>query len=69
VFGWIVAIHQVGAGVGALAAGTIRTMLTTYTPAWIAAGTLCLVTACFVLFIGRGVVVPARAGSGASPVA
>jgi MFS family permease len=69
VFGWIVAVHQVGAGVGALAAGTIRTMLTTYTPAWISAGTLCLVTACFVLFIGRGAVLPAdaaREGTGAS---
>jgi predicted MFS family arabinose efflux permease len=38
VFGWIVAGHQVGAGAGALAAGTIRTVVTTYTPAWISAG-------------------------------
>jgi predicted MFS family arabinose efflux permease len=66
VFGWIVAVHQVGAGVGAFAAGAIRTTLTTYTPAWISAGTLCLLTACLVLFIGRGAVLPARAGSGAS---
>jgi len=56
VFGWIVAVHQVGAGLGALGAGTIRTMMTTYTPAWISAGSLCLLTAGLVLFIGRGVV-------------
>ena len=53
VFGWIVAAHQVGAGVGALGAGTIRTLMTTYTPAWISAGMLCILTACLVLFIGR----------------
>lgn len=61
VFGWIVAFHQVGAGVGALGAGTIRTMLTTYTPAWIAAGSLCIITAALVLFIGRGL--PRSAGT------
>jgi len=51
-FGWIVAGHQVGAGFGALAAGTIRTVLSTYTWAWLSAGTLCLGTALLVLFIG-----------------
>jgi predicted MFS family arabinose efflux permease len=61
VFGWIVAGHQVGAGVGALSAGLIRTRMTTYTTAWISAGTLCLGTALLVLFIGRGIALPWRA--------
>jgi predicted MFS family arabinose efflux permease len=52
-FGWIVAAHQIGAGVGALGAGVIRTTLTTYTPAWVAAGTICLLAALVVLRIGR----------------
>jgi predicted MFS family arabinose efflux permease len=52
-FGWIVAAHQIGAGVGALGAGMIRTTLTTYTPAWVAAGTICLLAALVVLRIGR----------------
>ena len=52
-FGWIVASHQIGAGVGALGAGVIRSSLTTYTPAWVAAGAICLVAAVVVLRIGR----------------
>jgi predicted MFS family arabinose efflux permease len=53
-FGWIVASHQIGAGVGALGAGVIRSTLTTYTPAWIAAGAICMLAAVAVLRIGRG---------------
>jgi len=52
-FGWIVAAHQVGAGVGALGAGVIRSEMTTYTPAWVIAGVICLVAAAAVLWIGR----------------
>jgi predicted MFS family arabinose efflux permease len=52
-FGWIVASHQIGAGVGALGAGVIRSSLTTYTPAWITAGAICLLAALVVLRIGR----------------
>ena len=52
-FGWIVASHQIGAGIGALGAGVIRSTLTTYTPAWITAGVICLVAAAAVLRIGR----------------
>jgi predicted MFS family arabinose efflux permease len=52
-FGWIVASHQIGAGFGALGAGIIRSSLTTYTPAWVAAGSICLVAAVIVLRIGR----------------
>jgi len=53
-FGWIVTAHQIGAGVGALGAGVIRSTLTTYTPAWVAAGVICLAAAWVVLGIGRG---------------
>ena len=52
-FGWIVTAHQIGAGVGALGAGVIRSTLTTYTPAWVAAGAICLAAAWVVLGIGR----------------
>ncbi|RKH35940.1 MFS transporter [Corallococcus praedator] len=56
-FGWVVAAHQIGAGLGALGAGVIRTSLETYTPAWVVAGVICLGAALVVLRIGRG---PAR---------
>ncbi|AKU99590.1 putative membrane transport protein [Labilithrix luteola] len=64
VFGWIVAGHQIGAGFGALSAGTLRTMFDTYTLAWLSAGGLCVATAVMVLFIGRGsaALAPSRAG-------
>ena len=54
-FGWIVASHQIGAGIGALGAGVIRSSLTTYTPAWVVAGAICLLAALVVLRIGRRV--------------
>jgi predicted MFS family arabinose efflux permease len=54
-FGWIVASHQIGAGFGALGAGIIRSSMSTYTPAWIVAGSICLVAAVIVLRIGRRV--------------
>jgi predicted MFS family arabinose efflux permease len=53
VFGWIFTAHQLGAGVGALAAGIIRTEVDTYTPAWLGAGAICLAAAVVVLRIGR----------------
>ena len=54
VFGWIVAAHQVGAGIGALGAGVVRTRLETYTPAWVTAGLICIAASMLVLRIGRG---------------
>jgi len=66
-FGWIVASHQVGAGVGALGAGVIRSSLTTYTPAWVAAGAICLMAAVIVLRIGRGRARTTSAGTVAHP--
>jgi predicted MFS family arabinose efflux permease len=52
-FGWIVASHQIGAALGALGAGAVRTAFATYTSAWVAAGALCLVAAVLVTRIGR----------------
>lgn len=52
-FGWIVAAHQVGAGVGALGAGVVRTAVETYTPAWVVAGIICISASLLVLRIGR----------------
>lgn len=42
VFGWIFAAHQLGAATAAWGAGLSRTELSTYVPAFIAAGALCL---------------------------
>ena len=54
VFGWIFAARQVGASFGALAAGVVRTEASTYTPAWLGAGIICLIATAVVLRIGRG---------------
>lgn len=43
VFGWVFASHQVGAAIAATAAGLTRDHLGTYSPAWYAAGGLCLI--------------------------
>jgi MFS family permease len=47
VFGWIFAVHHLGAGLTAFSAGVTRDALGTYLPALLAAGALCLAaTAC-----------------------
>ena len=53
VFGWVVAAHQVGAGVAALGAGLIRTVLGDYQIAFLISGALCLVAALLSLGLGR----------------
>jgi MFS family permease len=53
VFGWIVALHQVGASVAALGAGWMRTILGTYDQAFIASGCFCLLASALVLAIAR----------------
>jgi sugar phosphate permease len=45
VFGWVFAGHQLGAAAAALGAGLSRTELTTYLPAFMTAGALCIVAA------------------------
>ena len=52
-YGWIAAAHQMGAACAAFVAGTIRTDLGDYLPAFILAGVLCLCASVMVLFIGR----------------
>ncbi len=53
VFGWVMAAHQVGAGIAALAAGIVRTEMGEYRMAFVSAGSLCLVAALLALAIGR----------------
>ena len=57
-FGWIFTAHQIGAGVGALGAGVVRTEVESYTPAWLGAGIICLAATVIVLRIGRRTVAP-----------
>src|SRR5215207_3669033 len=45
VFGWVLASHQIGAGVVALSAGLICDNLGSYDTAWYAAGGLCILAA------------------------
>ena len=61
VFGWIVVGHQLGAASAAFGAGLIRQDSGSYGPAFVASGFLALVAAGVVLF--------AKAGRGAAPMA
>ncbi|RXZ38538.1 MFS transporter [Oxalobacteraceae bacterium CAVE-383] len=63
VFGWIFAAHQLGAAVAAYGAGSIRTVLLTYTPALYIAGGLCLVAG----LIAMGIKRPRPLGAAAAP--
>lgn len=45
VFGWVLAAHQIGAGVMAFAGGTVRDLLGSYDLVWPATGVLCLLAA------------------------
>ncbi|HEX4411779.1 MAG TPA: MFS transporter [Xanthobacteraceae bacterium] len=53
VFGWIFAGHQIGAASAALTAGLIRTVYSTYLPAFFIAGALCLVAALLVMTVRK----------------
>ena len=53
VFGWIAAAHQVGAGVVAFTAGSLRTAFSSYTPAFTISGFLCIAAA-FAILAFRG---------------
>ncbi len=52
-FGWIIASHQIGAALAAWGAGLIRTNEGAYDHAFLISGSLCVLTAAGVLFIGR----------------
>ena len=53
VFGWVFAGHQLGAASIAFTAGYIRTHYASYLPAFLIAGTLCLVAALIALLVVR----------------
>lgn len=57
-FGWIAAMHQLGAASAAWLAGLVRVGTGSYLTAFMAAGALCLVASVLVTFIGKR-----RAGS------
>jgi len=65
VFGWVLASHQIGAGLVALSAGLIRDNLGSYDTAWYAAGGLCILAAGMSYLIQRR---PSQAISFASAV-
>jgi len=60
-FGWISASHQLGAGITAFVAGTVRSAIGSYDDAFITSGLLCLVAAGLILSIARTLAIPARA--------
>jgi predicted MFS family arabinose efflux permease len=66
VFGWIFAGHQIGAATAAFGAGLVRTVYSTYLPAFFVAGALCLIAAGLILTVRKpsakviGVAAPAR---------
>ena len=53
VFGWIFAGHQLGAATAAYGAGLTRTELSTYLPAFFAAGIACMVASLLALSLGK----------------
>ena len=64
IFGWVFAAHQLGAATAALLAGVSRDVLSSYLPAFYAAGVMCLVAAVAVLFARvRPVAAPVLAGA------
>jgi len=54
IFGWLLAGHQLGAGLTAFEAGALRGLLGSYLVPVMISGTLCVITALLVLRIGRG---------------
>ncbi|TJZ52056.1 MFS transporter [Streptomyces piniterrae] len=63
VFGWVLAAHQVGAGLIAFAGGLARDTFGTYDPVWYTSGALCALAALMALVIRRR----GAAGSPAAP--
>ena len=60
VFGWMLASHQVGAGIMAFATGASRDALATYLPAFFNAGLVCIPAAFSLALLrkGAGPIVP-----------
>jgi MFS family permease len=53
IFGWLLAIHQVGGAIAAFGAGFMRTALETYLQAFMISGVACLIAAAMALAISR----------------
>ena len=58
VYGWISASHQLGASMAAFGAGTIRTMVGDYRPAFWIAGALCVAAGLSFVTVGRRTLAP-----------
>jgi MFS family permease len=52
-FGWIMAMHQVGSAVAAAGAGLLHDFIGTYTSSFLISGFLCFVASAAVLWVGR----------------
>jgi len=59
IFGWLLAIHQIGGAIAAFGAGFMRTALESYLQAFIVSGVACLVAAMLALMIQRARRTPA----------
>ena len=59
VFGWLLAMHQVGGAIAAFGAGFMRAALETYLQAFLISGIACLVAAGMALAIRRAGSTPA----------
>lgn len=64
VFGWVFAAHQIGAAVAAYTAGLTRSLLSTYSPALMAAGAACLLAALSVMALRNRSIAPVAQGAG-----
>jgi MFS family permease len=53
VFGWIFAGHQIGAASAAFGAGLVRTVYSTYLPAFFVAGALCIIAAVAIISVRK----------------
>src|SRR3954449_6150411 len=53
VFGWVFASHQVGSAIAAFGGGVVRDLTGSYSPAWYAAGLLCLLASALSISIRR----------------
>ncbi|MBL8699339.1 MAG: MFS transporter [Alphaproteobacteria bacterium] len=60
IFGWLLAIHQIGGALAAFGAGFLRTALETYLQAFMISGFACLVAAVLALVISSAGRTPAR---------
>ena len=58
IFGWLLAIHQIGGALAAFGAGFMRTALETYLQAFMISGVACIVAAGMALAISRARAVP-----------